>query len=176
MQDPHHFHTNFQGGQLPRDSWHSDQRHELTPESHADRNNWEIEMRTALFVTTLGFFLALAGCKPKEADTSQPDQAASQPAPEPAPAPAQMAAEGEMCGGIAGIQCAEGQYCAMEVGQCGVADGSGTCKTKPEVCTEEYAAVCGCDGTTYSNACTAAAAGVNVSATGECPAAVAGQT
>lgn len=38
---------------------------------------------------------------------------------------------------------------------------SGKCMKKPEVCTEEFKPVEGCDGKTYGNACKASAAGVS---------------
>jgi Kazal-type serine protease inhibitor domain len=100
----------------------------------------------------LGLLTLLAACKAHEETLT-----------------AKQAAEAEMCGGIAGIACGGGLYCAMEPARCGVPDGSGTCKKKPGICTQDYTPVCGCDHKTYSNACTAAAAGVNVSAPGECP-------
>ncbi|MGV6800340.1 MAG: Kazal-type serine protease inhibitor domain-containing protein [bacterium] len=75
----------------------------------------------------------------------------------------------KMCGGIAGLPCgSDREYCAMEIGQCGMADAAGTCQIKPEICTMEHMPVCGCNGKTYSNKCIAAGAGVSVSHLGAC--------
>lgn len=76
---------------------------------------------------------------------------------------------GMMCGGIAGIACPEGAFCDM-AGHCGAADQSGVCVAVPTKCTRDFRPVCGCDGQTYGNACTAHAARVSVFAQGECKA------
>jgi hypothetical protein len=73
------------------------------------------------------------------------------------------------CGGLLGTGCEEEEFCSFPASaHCGAADQTGTCKPKPELCTEIYAPVCGCDDKTYSSDCVANGAGVSVASQGEC--------
>src|SRR5262245_37475752 len=89
--------------------------------------------RGALAALCLAGFLAV-GCGDSSAPSSEPPQAGTQ-----------TAAEGQECGGFAGIQCADGLWCEHQAGECETADVSGTCVTVPEMCTKDYRPVCSCD-------------------------------
>jgi hypothetical protein len=73
------------------------------------------------------------------------------------------------CGGELGSNCPAGEFCAYaSPGTCGNADGGGVCKPAPAGCTDDCPGVCGCDGKIYCNACSANAAGVDVSTSSAC--------
>jgi len=78
-------------------------------------------------------------------------------------------------GGPVGTGCAsdddcEGGYCKFPTGECGFGDAAGKCDVQPDTCPRQLAPVCGCDGSTYGNACAARSLGVSVASAGDCPA------
>ena len=82
--------------------------------------------------------------------------------------------EGEMCGGFAGFQCAQGLVCDYsehdfsDTGRCG-ADSAGVCvRDEPVHCIMIWAPQCGCDNVTYGNDCQRRAAHVALQSIGQC--------
>jgi eight-cysteine-cluster-containing protein len=79
--------------------------------------------------------------------------------------------EEQICGGFAGAVCPSDEYCDYADGgggACGIADGTGVCKPRPDACIEIYAPVCGCDGRSYGNECEANLMGTDVVHSGPC--------
>jgi hypothetical protein len=74
-----------------------------------------------------------------------------------------------LCDGPLKLPCATGQYCnAIATSRCPGPRQIGVCAAKPQVCSDLFAPVCGCDDHTYPNACNAAAVGVAVVHDGAC--------
>jgi len=74
-----------------------------------------------------------------------------------------------MCGGFANLPCPDDEWCDLSDPPGGAsADMSGVCRPRPEACIAVFEPVCGRDGSTYGNACTANAGGIDVAHDGAC--------
>jgi hypothetical protein len=71
------------------------------------------------------------------------------------------------CGGSMNFACPADMYCQL-TDNCGGIDRNGICRPRPIQCKAESKPVCGCDGSTYSSPCFAAAKGVSVKADRQC--------
>ena len=63
-------------------------------------------------------------------------------------------------------ECPDGYFCSTQNGfGCG---GAGKCQLIPEKCPYKFSFVCGCDGNSYSNICTAGRDGMTARKNGPC--------
>jgi hypothetical protein len=78
-------------------------------------------------------------------------------------------AQQQSCGSRGLGSCDDDSFCSFPQGaDCGRADAPGVCVRRPELCAQIFQPVCGCDGQTYGNSCSANSAGVSVEHDGAC--------
>lgn len=114
---------------------------------------------------------ACAACGSSDRTNPSPDPDADVPgdgamtdAPSDAPTPPPP---GTLCGGFAGAKCAANEYCDYADNRCGIADGPGSCKRRPDACPALVGRpVCGCDGKVHSSDCISYSDGFDLNANG----------
>jgi len=81
--------------------------------------------------------------------------------------PASAAKEGELCGGVAEVECDSGLFCEHPPG---CKSSAGVCETIPDMCpfSEAIVEVCGCDKKNYSSDCERMKAGAQKDHDGHC--------
>src|SRR5262245_3912268 len=113
--------------------------------------------------------LFVAACGAKTASPTHEATPPSPPAEQGSATPPNTEPTGAVCGTRGASACPANMFCSYAPGaDCGEADKPGHCAARTEMCAEIYKPVCGCDGKTYGNACTAAAAAVGIRAEGTC--------
>ena len=74
-----------------------------------------------------------------------------------------------LCGGLVRVECKPTEYCDYADNRCGIADGPGTCKRRPDACPLVVGRpVCACDGRVHSSECIASSDGFDINANGGC--------
>lgn len=113
-------------------------------------------------------FFALAGCGGVAREATEGPDGGAIPRPEGGEPVVDGSRRG--CGGMAGTTCPASEYCFYSIAQaCGAADETGVCAPRRNGCLLNYLPVCGCDGKTHGNSCSAAMSGVSVASEGACP-------
>lgn len=108
-------------------------------------------------IVSFGYTIQLTGLTPPRSLTSPPHHWDYK-------ATVVITSAGDDC--LVNADCAdENAYCRKKDGHC---DTIGQCEIKPEICPANVDPVCGCDGRTYNNACSAATFGVNIAYKGTC--------